>query len=717
MCLFSARVVEEIHSQLSLSNEQPISRLESLINNLQPHEQRQFLQLTIKFLGKKTSSQIPSTPDYEDVSSVQPAVRGAATLLRSMLCNQTMKDHLAAWLSDAAVNSNDPFAIRRAAISTMATTGGTRSIIDEDPMEKVLESNWKLFGDNLFIKHTPLLQQEACAQILLMTAGYIHRTQPMFLFTLARSSLHLNGTSNRLNSASPRARFLGMIVGMAISELVDKEASKLTFDVEDTKTPEAGWYLRLTKINDSAGSVEEMRKALNTTGDKSLVSKTTASSRKAQASKAAKPKVAPKIQSDFQGPRVMEVLDDDDEDDDLVPYAKPDSDPEDEDEDPTLVNRNKPKAPVYIRDLISALHDTENYDRHSIALKSAASLIRRKSSFGKEVSDHAIEIALIIIGLSNTFDIEDFSELRLQALIATLLSNPEQLAPWFAGQIFDGDYSLSQRATMISVLGLGARELAGYKDEDEELNPKLPSTSFPSKQLPPHLHKLYATQTEKDATTLIASRMQNTFIQPMAARAADDLSGPNILKVRTFSSRMQVERRRKKPIPNALAKIVAQSFFFPLTNRWWQSTQAYGSGSNTNIHFQPFLLSTYLKTLAILLHAAGPNTLSLPQMTSEFWELLLNVRSNALADVNVLEAVLFCFLTLLEVNEDKRLLAEECGKQLMETQGWVELVFERVSGGDEESQKIRMLAAGVLVKTRDVVDKYQRLLVGSMMDY
>ena len=363
---------------------------------------------------------------------------------------------------------------------------------------------------------------------------------------------------------------------------------------------------------------------------------------------------------------------------------------------------------MYIRDLIFALHDTENHDRHSLALKNAASLIRRKSTFGKEVSDHAIELALIIIGLSNTFDIEEFLELRLQSLIAILVSNPSQLAPWFARQVFEGDYSISQRSTMLSVLGLGARELAGYKDEDSELNPVLPSTTFPSKQLPETLHKIYAPD---DKTALVASKLEKSFIQPMAAQAADQVSGPNILKVRTFSSRMEAEKKRKKAIPNTLAKTVAEGFFFPLTGRWWQNMQAYGSN---NVHFQPFLLSTYLKTLAIMLHASGPSTLSLPQMTSELWELLLSVRTNALSDVSVLEAVLFCFLTLLEINEDQRRLAEEHSKELVETQGWAELVFEKSSGGDKEAERIRMLSASVLLKTREVIEKYQRLLVGSM---
>lgn len=713
--LTSARIVEEIHSRISLVEDIPLSTTKDFIRNLQNHEQRQFLELTMRFISSRNSGLSEVAPDFEDVSqNTPPSVSGAGALLSNMVGeNRSLETQLTAWLSDPAGNANEPFAIRRAALSALASLGAVRSVLDEDPMQTVLENSWKLFGDNLFIKHTPIIQQEACSQILLMAAGYVHRKQPMFLFTLARSSLHLQGMSNRLNTSSPRARLLGMIVGIAISDLVDKEGSKLTFNISEVETPEARWLLRLTRIDDAVGSPEQMREVFSTEAGmltNAKGGKKTSKMRKAQADQVAK---KAKVETEIKGPRIMEVVDEDEDDDDLVPYSKPDSDPEDEDDDPTLVTRNKPKAPVYIRDLISALHDTENHDRHTLAIKAAASLIRRKSSFGKEVSDHAIELALVLTGLTDQFDLEDFQELRLQALISVLLSNPALLAPWFARQVFEGDYSLSQRATMLSVLGLGARETAGYKDEDEVLNPNINSTSFPSKQLPDRLHKIYSS--EKDGRTgLIASRLEQSIIQPMALEAADNMSGPNVLKVRTFSSRMEVEKKRKKPIPNALAKIIAESFFFPLTGRWWQNMQAHGAN---NVHFQPFLLSTYLKTLAILLHASGPSTLSLPQMTGEFWQLLLSVRTNALAEFSVLEAALFCFLTLLEVNEDKRYLAEEHSKELMETQQWVELVFERCSGADEEGERVRMLSASVLVKTREVVEKYQRLLAGAMMDY
>jgi telomere length regulation protein len=410
----------------------------------------------------------------------------------------------------------------------------------------------------------------ANARILLISSGYVHRTQPMFLFTLAKSSTQMHGVSNRLNSTSPRARWLGMLVSMAMSNLTDKEGNRLVFTDETLETPEAQWYRRLPKVHDKVGTIDNIRDRVKTQYSGS----TDSSARKSNLS--VRPKI-PKVKkgpnqspstSTISGPRIVELDDDDDEDDDLVPYGKPDSDPEDEDEDPTLVQRNKPKAPVYIRDLIAGLRDTESYDRHRLALTTATSLIRRKANFGKEVSDHAEELASIIAGLHDHFEMEDFLTLRQSALIAILIAQPTTVAQYLARSCFEGDYSLQQRTSMFTALGLGARELAGFKDEEESEAP-----AFPTKRLPEHLDKMYRAN-RIPSVVKVTERLEQSMVQPMALQAADQLSGPNALKVRTFSSRMAVEKARKKPIPNELAKIVAQNFFFPLTGRWWTQIQS-----------------------------------------------------------------------------------------------------------------------------------------------
>ncbi len=308
---------------------------------------------------------------------------------------------------------------------------------------------------------------------------------------------------------------------------------------------------------------------------------------------------------------------------------------------------------------------------------------------------------------------EEFQKSRLQGMIAVLAAEPLKMGQWFSKTFYNGDYSMGQRASVLTTLGMAARELAGLGKEDAALtgaNPK--ETAFPSKRLPDRIHKIYALETAP--LNALSTQLEKTMIQPMAASAADQIIGPNALKVRTFSSRMAVEKKRQKPIPNALAKVVAEGFFFPLTGRWRTHLQTYGENSS---HTEPFLLAHLLKTLSLILHASGSSTLSLPQMTAEFWDLLLSLRPRA-TDASVLEALLFAFLTLLDINEnDQRRLAGEHAKELLETQGWVENVFERIGGGSEEGDRIRMLAAGVLLRTREVVEKYQRLLMGDMVDY
>lgn len=392
----------------------------------------------------------------------------------------------------------------------------------------------------------------------------------MLLFTLAKSSTQLHGVSNRLKSTSPRARWLGMLVGMTISNLTDKEGSRLAFTDETLETPEARWYRHLPLVNDGVGKIDDIRERVvaRRNGSTVLSAKKNGLPVRSKTSKVKMGLHQIQITSAKSEPRIIELNDDDEEEDDLIPYGKPDSDPEDEDEDSTLVQRNKPKAPVYIRDLIAGLRDTESYDRHRLALTTATSLIRRKANFGKEVSDHAEELATIIAGLHDHFDMEDFLTLRQSALIAILVAQPTTVAQYLARSCFEGDYSLQQRTAMFTALGLGARELAGFKDDDEVAAP-----TFPTKKLPEHLDKVYRAK-QLPSVVKIAEKLEQSMVQPMALQAADQLTGPNALKVRTFSSRMAVEKARKKPIPNELAKIVAENFFFPLTGRWWTQIQS-----------------------------------------------------------------------------------------------------------------------------------------------
>ncbi|CAK4034098.1 DNA replication checkpoint tel2 [Lecanosticta acicola] len=693
-----------------------------LVRLLPSYGKRQLIENTLRWLSTVYDPECERRA--EELSKSKPAVSAQAALISSLCASDaSLKQLLIEFLGDCTLLTAMTFELRRACIVVLSS-------IAADDLQPLLEKLMTTFGGTLFINHTPILQQEAMAQVIVLTAGYLHRTTPIAVLMTARSSSHMQGVSSRLDSTNSKARWLGMICGTAFSSLVDKGGSKMSFGTEDMQTNEAKWYLELVNIKDEVGRLEDLEKLVKLQEVPQI--------RKKRIQQRAPTKRLPVVdgkqtfgplrppapaQTEVIGEKIAEIFDDgedDDEDEDLKPHAKPDSDPEDSDEDATLVNRNKSRAPVYIRDLMRMLKDDQNHDRFQMGIRHASALIRRKTHFGGEVKDHAEEIALILCDLQDPFQTDDFDELKLQALIAILLSDVDTMAPWLSKQAFFGDYSLSQRCIMLSALGLGGRELAGFKDQDS-LNPTLPSsaTSFPSRRLPSHLHAIYSpTNASVKRLEAASKNVEHQMMKPLALSAADKTTSHlDAVKVRTFSSRMAVERTKRKPAPNQLAKILGSGFFFPLLSRYQQEISAYGQSSV--FASASFLLVTFLKTLALLLHASGPATMDLAEITAAFWDLLLSLRVQAISDISVLQAVLFALLTLLEVNSDaKQRIVQETPKQLMETQQWVDLVFERTGGGalitegSEDETRVRTLSAGVLVKTREIIEAYQKSLTG-----
>ncbi|KAK7989093.1 hypothetical protein PG989_009408 [Apiospora arundinis] len=704
--------------------------LGKLLDLLPSVDQRKVLLVVLKLL----STEYLSSVDLDEAIEDYPTIWAAASALQTVIGTSSVrKAQLIAWLTGATgAGLGETCGIRRAALAVLAD--------DKEAMFSVLESSLGLLGDQIYIKHSPMLQQEAHAQVLLLSAGYVHRKSPIKLNILLRSSNFLNTISNRIGASQERAKFLGMVVGEALSGLIHNEDKRLNFHMDMTDSGEGKWYKSLVSVADKIGPISPLK------------------SQEIPQEKPAAPKVVKEMPRTSPKPArtmpqsgfIIEEIEDEDEtaeeDDDLVAYAKPDSDEEDEDDDPTLINRNKPKAPVYIRDLITYLRDTENYDRQKLALATAPALIRRKANHGTEVSAHAEELATLLVGLEDKYELDDFHSLRTQAMIAIIVAQPQKMARWFAKTFFDGDYSLSQRASVLIVLGISGREIAGFETSEYS-----DVANFPSKKLPAKIEKHYEPSTSANryisgsaslkalppnALDNISQSLSQAFLAPLAAEAADAATGPDVLKLSSFTSRLQqqassssagpvstsrAKARGVRAIPNTTANLLATSFFFPLTSRF-QAALHSSSASRRGLLFEPSLLTLYIKTLALLLHAAGPSTLALPQMTTEFWDLLLGVRTHCVGEIGVAGAVLFGLMALLDVNEnDTRGLCQRHGHEVVESVEWVSGVFDRTRGGDQggngEENQIKMMAAGVLIRLREMVEKYRALLMGDMIGF
>jgi telomere length regulation protein len=510
-----------------------------------------------------------------------------------------------------------------------------------------------------------------------------------------------------------------MVVGECLSNLVDKTDKKLDFHMDETEADEAKALKALVTIDDKVGPTTTLlRIATTTSGTLPSSSLLTAKPKKPASVPRSKPSI-------IKAKAIIEEVDSEDDEEDLVPYAK-NSDPEDSDEDPTLVQRNKTKPPVYVRDLIAFLRDSDSYDKQKLGLETAPLLIRRKANYGTEVSSHAEELAKLLVGIQDKFELEDFGEMKLRAIVSLIVSQPKTMAPWFARTFFEGDFSLAQRSTLLVALGVSARELGGFHNSGYEA-----STAFPSKKLPEKIEQLYISASDKQqpppasrlkalpATALdtITQSLTSKFLEPIAAEAADTATGPDAIKLQTFTARYKsksVKRPRVRAIPNTTAAIISGSFFSPLTAYFQVALR-----SSKPFVLNPALLGLYLQTLGVIIHSAGPSTLSLPQLTSELWYLLLRVRQHVIGDMAGTKGWFVAMAALLEVNEgDMRKLCETQGREVVETREWASAVFERTRGEDGgEENEVKMLAAGVLIRLGEAIEKYQALLMGDMIGF
>ncbi|CAK7208323.1 telomere binding protein [Sporothrix bragantina] len=710
-----------------------------LLNHMPAHDQKKILFGTLKYAAETFLASTNADTAAVDASKVS-AVAG---LIKRVTDNSPLlQEQLSSWLlKDLAVGLIGGIGIRRAAIAVLSD--------DRKGMSDILEKSMSEFGDQLFVKHAPIIQQEAKAQVILLSAGYVSRSSPRALTILLRSRTYLQTISNRLGASQNRAKFLGMVVGEGLSSLIDDNKKKLDFHMDEMKSEEAQWYKDLVHVTDTVGSFESLREEPSTTKSASNApGQATATKPKAAMKSVRRAPVVPK-KTGF----VIEELDSDGDGsstkpgsgDDIVAYGKPDSDAEDSDDDPTMIRRDKPKAPVYIRDLITYLRDTENYDKQKLALNTAPLLIRRKATFGTEVQQHALDLASILVGLQDAFEMDDFDRLRLKGMIALVVAQPKTVGPWYALTFFNGDYSLSQRASVLTALGLGARELAGF-DTSEYAS----AAAFPSKHLPDRMERLYlpseGSQPGSGSAAIsslkalgygtldsIADSLTASFLRPIAAQAADDATGPDVLKLASFKSRLSKDAKDKdkaakrtpaaRPAANTAGPLLASSFFFPLTARFQLAVQTSSSSRMRRVLFEPSLLSLYLKTLAVVLHAAGPGALALPDMTAELWSLLLSssVQAHCAGDVLVTHAVLFALMALLDVNENRvRELCRDLPREVVQTRDWALQVLENVrSGGDvangSQESEIQMLAAGTYIRLTEGMESYKNLLMGEMI--
>lgn len=152
-----------------------------------------------------------------------------------------------------------------------------------------------------------------------------------------------------------------------------------------------------------------------------------------------------------------------------------DSDDEDEGYGETV------KDIVFLKDLVAqfARIDSNKGTRVLPLLKQTVKLVRQKKDFPIEVSYHSSDLLVSISTLNNNLDEEDFENWRVNALVSILATTPESVTDELK-ILFTSEMSIQQRMSILSSLGLSARELRGYDDKSVVK----PQFDFPTNRLP-----------------------------------------------------------------------------------------------------------------------------------------------------------------------------------------------------------------------------------------
>lgn len=406
-----------------------------------------------------------------------------------------------------------------------------------------------------------------------------------------------------------------------------------------------------------------------------------------------------------------------------------------------MSGRDKVERPVYILQLIKLLKARQEPDKLEVAFKWGEPLIRRKRGFGTELAENAIELATVLLALSDPYDIANFEERRQGMLIALAACVPKLVAPYLTQQYFDGQYSLMQRSAILTALAMSARETAGLPTIQPAEQARI---DFPSKVLPEHLHKQYAIESDVVGSRLLdaaSSEAASDVLTKAKGSAPREVTRRQQFKVKVRPRKLiqEVDDRLssddEEQLPPALPPpinhfrdICAEYYVLPLLNRFWdffqdeitRDARSGGGGiGGAGMILSPLAMGRFLHTLTVLLHAARLSPTFFRILAPQSLELAVTIGARLTStelESEVVTAALELALVCLDGCKEQdggRSLAQDSPELLMGASEWAGKIFEAEDKGEKTSvhsaggreAKEGRAAAGVVVIASEILQK------------
>lgn len=378
------------------------------------------------------------------------------------------------------------------------------------------------------------------------------------------------------------------------------------------------------------------------------------------------------------------------------------ADSDDESDDDTLPPKADIPDPIYVKDLLEYLTvDTSKsnaYEMRRKALLEGPTLLRQKAKNGTEVEFYLEDLLTQLIALDNYFDDKDLPELKLANIVAVVATTPS-ITFFMFKLLLTGDYSLQQRIMILSASTLAARELRGFKDD--AISKSFKTTQFATKILPENLHKKYLLLEGGDKyIDYLLNNLQNELMQEASSAAQDEILGAGKLVRISAKLKKPTKSQEGTPIIKDFYKIIGRNFFFPLLNVWYEA------GTIDIGHYSPVFIAHYLKTLNLLLYCAYPSSTQLDDMIKEI--IVLNcsiIRKISLEQVPIVESIISGLLLVFEIS-DSEFLIENYNDELIFIRNWVSISWDQLI-----DEKLKGLAAGLLLKLQNMATKFERLIM------
>ncbi|WFD20009.1 telomere binding protein [Malassezia caprae] len=335
--------------------------------------------------------------------------------------------------------------------------------------------------------------------------------------------------------------------------------------------------------------------------------------------------------------------------------------------------RKKPPAPVYVYELVPLLRERA-YQANKLALKHAEPLIRRKTGWGAEVAEHAVDLAVALAALQDNYEIHAFEERRTRALAALCVAAPGVVVDCLCEQVFSPHYALAQRLSMLRAMADAAQEMAGLAPRE---------AADASRQL-------------ADAATARAR-----------ASGEERLVQHGVDVARWQAARLGGAAPAWGVKPTVPFTAAASAFLFPLLRRCeaaqQQVSRTYaGSDAMTSAP----VLAAVLHTLCVMCQAGRHAPFFATRIAPDV--LALAERQSGHADATVAGAALALVLVVLDaVGDAERLVAREQAPLLVRVQSVAESYVAARPGGALERS-----AAAVVLRISEMQARVRQALLG-----